>query len=103
MEGELTALSSPSTSFSLLVGPAYFRKAGSNLTRGHQTVTEVALGCVPAYQMALRASYPDQGSALGREDLLEEGKATQSSILSWRIPQTEEAGGLQSRGSQRYD
>ena len=59
------------------------------------------MGCGPAYQMALRASYPDQGSTLGREDLLEEGKATQSSILSWRIPQTEEAGGLQSRGSQR--
>ena len=29
------------------------------------------------------------------------GKATQSSILAWEIPGTEEAGGLQSVGSQR--
>ena len=38
---------------------------------------------------------------LGREDPLEEGIATQSSILAWRIPWTEEPGGLQSMGSQR--
>ena len=40
--------------------------------------------------------------SLGWEDPLEEGMATQSSILAWRIPQTEEPGGLQSLGSQRY-
>ena len=38
---------------------------------------------------------------LGREDPLEEGVATHSSILAWRIPRTEEPGGLQSMGSQR--
>ena len=38
---------------------------------------------------------------LGREDLLEEGTATHSSVLAWRIPWTEEPGGLQSVGSQR--
>ena len=38
---------------------------------------------------------------LGWEDPLEEGMATHSSILAWRIPQTEEPGGLQSMGSQR--
>ena len=38
---------------------------------------------------------------LGREDALEEGMATHSSILPWRIPWTEEPGGLQSMGSQR--
>ena len=38
---------------------------------------------------------------LGWEDLLGEGKATHSSVLVWRIPWTEEAGGLQSTGSQR--
>ena len=32
--------------------------------------------------------------SLGREDPLEEGMATQSSILAWRIPWTEEPGGL---------
>ena len=37
----------------------------------------------------------------GREDLLKEEMATRSSILAWRIPQTEEPGGLQSMGSQR--
>ena len=35
------------------------------------------------------------------EDPLEEGMATHSSILAWRIPWTEEPGGLQSMGSQR--
>ena len=35
---------------------------------------------------------------LGQEDLLEKRMATHSNILVWRIPWTEEAGGLQSRG-----
>ena len=39
--------------------------------------------------------------SLGWEDPLEEGMATHSSILAWRIPWTEEPGGLQSMGSQR--
>ena len=38
--------------------------------------------------------------SLGQEDPLEEGMATHSSILAWRIPWTEEPGGLQSMGSQ---
>ena len=39
--------------------------------------------------------------SLGRENPLEEGMATHSSILAWRIPRTEEPGGLQSMESQR--
>ena len=39
--------------------------------------------------------------SLGREDPLEKGMATHSSILAWRIPWTEEPGGLQSTGWQR--
>ena len=39
--------------------------------------------------------------SLGWEDFLEKGMATHSSILAWRIPWTEEHGGLQSVGSQR--
>ena len=39
--------------------------------------------------------------ALDWEDHLEKGMATHSSILAWRIPWTEEHGGLQSMGSQR--
>ena len=46
-----------------------------------------------------------QVRSLGQEDPLEEGMATQSSTLAWRIPWTEEPGGLQSMGLQRvrYD
>ena len=43
----------------------------------------------------------DGGQPLGLEDALEEDMATHSSILAWRIPGTEEAGGLQSIGLQR--
>ena len=42
-----------------------------------------------------------QVRSLGWKDPLEKGMATHSSILAWRIPWTEEAGGLQSMGSQR--
>ena len=38
---------------------------------------------------------------LGWEDPLEKGMATHSNILAWRIPWTEEPGGLKSMGSQR--
>ena len=40
---------------------------------------------------------------LGRADPLEEGMATHSSILAWRIPWTEEPGGLQSQGLKESD
>ena len=43
----------------------------------------------------------DLSSILGWEDAPENGKATPSGILAWRIPQTEEPDGLQSMGSQR--
>ena len=39
--------------------------------------------------------------SLGREDPLEVEMATHSSVLAWSIPWTEEAGGVQSTGSQR--
>ena len=42
-----------------------------------------------------------QVRSLGQEDPLEKGMAIHSCILAWRIPWTEEAGGLQSTGSQR--
>ena len=41
--------------------------------------------------------------SLGREDPLEKEMATRSSILAWRVPRTEEPGGLQSTGLQRVD
>ena len=39
--------------------------------------------------------------SLGGEDLLEKEMATHSRVLAWKIPWTEEPGGLQSLGSQR--
>ena len=50
---------------------------------------------------AMQGDLRDAGSSLVQEDPLEEGMKTHSSILAWRIPWTEESGGLQSVGSQR--
>ena len=49
----------------------------------------------------LPAMQKTQVQFLGGEDPLEKKVATHSSILAWRIPWTEEPGGLQSTGSQR--
>ena len=44
---------------------------------------------------------PAMQEVLGQEDPLEEEMGTQSSILAWKTPWTEESGGLQSTGWQR--
>ena len=49
----------------------------------------------------LPANARDMGLIPGQEDPLEEEMATHSTILAWKISQTEETGGLQSTGSQR--
>ena len=49
----------------------------------------------------LPAAQETQVRSLGQEDPLQKEMATQSSILAWRIPWTEEPDGLQSMGSQR--
>ena len=49
----------------------------------------------------LPAMWQTQVQSLGQEDPLEKGMATQSSILAWRTPWTEEPGGLQFMGLQR--
>ena len=49
----------------------------------------------------LPAMWETQVQFLDREDPLEKGMATHSSILAWRILWTKELGGLQSMGSQR--
>ena len=41
--------------------------------------------------------------SLGKEDPLEKGMTTHSSILAWRIPWTEMLGGLQSMGCKELD
>ena len=49
----------------------------------------------------LPAMQKTQARSLGWEDPLEKEMATHSRIFAWKIPRTEEPGGLQSRGSQR--
>ena len=49
----------------------------------------------------LLAMQETQVHSLGWEDVLEKEMAIHSSILAWRIPWTEEPGGLQSMGTQR--
>ena len=48
----------------------------------------------------LSAARETRVQSLDWEDPLENGMATHSSVLAWRIPRTEEPGGLQSMGSQ---
>ena len=49
----------------------------------------------------LPAKQETQVLSLSWEDPLEEGMATHASVLAWRIPRTEEPGGLQTMGMQR--
>ena len=50
---------------------------------------------------AMQRAQETRVRSLGGEDPLKEGMATRSSALAWRIPWTEEPGGLQSIGLQR--
>ena len=50
---------------------------------------------------AMQKTQKTQVQLLCREDPLEKGMATHSSILAWRIPWTKKPGGLQSTGSHR--
>ena len=51
--------------------------------------------------LAMEETQETRVQSLGQEDPLEEEMATHSSSLAWKIPWTEEPGGLQSLGSQR--
>ena len=53
-------------------------------------------GSVVKNPHAVQESEEEQAGSLGQEDPLEEGMATHSRILAWKIPWTEEPGGLQS-------
>ena len=66
-------------------------------------VSELLTRCPSVAQMVknLPVMWETWVRSLGWEDPLEEGMATHSSILAWRIPWTEEPGGLQSVGLQR--
>ena len=58
-------------------------------------------GSVVKNSPAMQESQERGVHSQGWEDPLEEGMATHCSILAWRIPRTEEPGGLQPIGSQR--
>ena len=71
----------------------------SIITTGlHTFLSTVSLRAEESFQEYCLATVASQG-ALAVKNL--EGMATHSSILAWRIPWTEEPGGLQSLGSQR--
>ena len=54
-----------------------------------------------SYVAPMQETAGDTGSIMGLRRSLEEEMAAHSSILTWKIPWTEEPGGLQSLGSQR--
>ena len=64
-----------------------------------KAITEASL--VAQWVKNLPAMQETLVRSLGQEDPLEKEMATHSSILAWRIPWTEEPGGLQSTGLQR--
>ena len=71
------------------------------LEEGMATHSSILASLVVHSVNSLPAVQETQVQSLGEEIPLEKGMATHSSILAWRIPWTEEPGGLQSVGSQR--
>ena len=67
----------------------------------NQTTTICIYGHILVKNAPGNAETEDGGLILGGEDPLQEEMAIHSSILAWKIPWTEEPGGLQSIGSQR--
>ena len=61
------------------------------------------MGTLPGGSLVknLSAMQETQVQSLSQEDPLEKGRAPHSSLLAWRIPWTEEPGGIQSMGLQR--
>ena len=59
--------------------------------------------CVAQIVKNLPAMQETQVQSPGREDPLEKGMATHSSILAWRIPRTEEPGGYSPWGRRESD
>ena len=72
---------------------------GGAISRGIQVTSRANL--VAQAVKNLQAMRETWIQSLSQKNLLEKGMAIHSSILAWRIPWTEESGGLQSMGSQR--
>ena len=67
------------------------------------TYQDIGASLVAQRLKRLPARRETRVQSLGREDPLEKEMATHSSILAWRIPWTEEPGGLQSTGCKESD
>ena len=91
----------------------YFSQRNENMQKQRKTVKENQISIVKGFPSAASGKESNSQSrrletrvrSQNQEDPLEEGMATHSSIVSWRISWTEEPGGLQSVGSQivRHD
>ena len=86
--------------------PGGLPSMGLHRVRHDWSDAAAAAACLRASLVAQRVKHlPVMGEtqvrSLGQEDALEKEMATHSSTLAWRIPWTEEPGGLQSTGSQR--
>ena len=82
----------------LNLSPVSVALAGGFFATEPEGVPSSASGKEPACQYR---RHETEVQSLGQEDPLEKGMATHSSTLAWRIPWTEEPGGLQSMGPQR--
>ena len=94
------------TGVSWIAGGFFTNWAIKEKHRGNYNVAYVKLqgfpsGSVVKNQPAMQETQETRVQFLDWEDPLEKGMATHSSILAWKIPWTEEAGGLQSIGSHR--
>ena len=87
--------------------PLWIREFGGSLLatvlspKNYQLISSSNFTDFPGGSNSRASAYNagDPGLTLGREDLLEKEIATHSSTLAWKIPWTEEPGGLQSMGS----
>ena len=92
--------------YKTLLNLAFARFNGNNLLAKRRKATEVIEGASLVAQLVknppvIAGDIRIWVLSLGREDPQEEGMETHSNILAWRIPRTEEPGGLQSTGLQR--
>ena len=71
-----------------------------SLTHSLTNITGFPRGSAGKNLYAMQQPREPWAGYLGQQDPLEECMATLSSIVAWRIPQTEEPGGLQSMGLQ---
>ena len=73
----------------------------ARIYNGEKTASSISGSLVAQTVKHLPTMEETQVQSLGQEDLLEKEMATHSSVLTWKIPWTEDPGRLQSMGSQR--